>query len=189
MNKALVAIVSGAIGMVVGSIGSYIFFKKKYETDYYDALEKAIDEECEAARKRHSEIQKAIKEETQVIRKVDSTTYEVALSAAKSYTALSEPGPDEVNAGEGPRLISEDEYRFLPPNYDIREFQYLRKDGTMLDVEDQIVDFPEVYISGLEKEIENAPHLSHVYILIENVKIGVDLEVIDASYESIYETE
>lgn len=189
MNKVLVAVVSGAIGMVVGSIGSYIFFKKKYESKYYEALEKAIDEECLAIRTRSAAARKIIVEGEKNIEVADHqdvpTTYEAAVQVAQLYSN-NRPDPDEVNAGEGPMLIDEDEYHFLPPNYETRELQYFRGDGVFLDINDEMVEEPGIYIRGVEQELDRPPHLGHLYILIEDMKMAVDIEVIDEKYENVF---
>lgn len=188
MNKIGTAFISGAIGLAIGAIGSYIFFKKKYESMYYNALEKAIDEECDRLRKRHGKTVE-LEEKEMIFENNDHTISPTPSSEQTPYhtmiSKVQNNTPEEIDP-DRPHFIDEDEYRFLPPEYDFRELQLLRKDGTVLDENDEIVDEPDIYISGLEKEIEKMSHLEHCYILIESVRIAVDLVTLDDSYDSLF---
>ena len=187
MNKIGIGFLSGALGILIGSIGSYIFFKKKCESMYYEELHKAIDEECENIRLQHQKIMRENEgkvtspvEVPEVISNVvahSNTPYHNMLNIVNETI-----DPDVVDGTEGPEFITEDVFASLSQKYEIRELQLLRGDWTMLDDNDELVDESNLYISGLEEELKKVPHLEHVYILIERMSIAVDLVLLDDSY-------
>lgn len=194
MNKIGVGILSGTIGFVIGAIGTYILLKKKMEDAYYQELHNAIDEECDRLRKAHKEAVGATIEDAQIQEKIFEkpnvevkdevvNQYKVALETAYGGAAPEEITPDTT---EGPRFIDEDEYRFLPPKYEIRELQYYCLDGVFLDVNDEIVDNPDIYISGLKDELDKMGDYTSAFILIESIGVAVEVVVFQRSYSETF---
>lgn len=207
MNKIEVGFLSGTIGLILGALGTYIFVKKKYEDKYYEELHKAIDEECERLRKGHSEI---MSEEDSYDRKsnpeivlkntepdisptveTQDTPYLTMLKRVEDHLAETQSPPDDDPDNMPPivpHFIDEDEFRFLPPKYEIRELQYLKKDGTVLDVNDEIVEEPGIYISGLEDELKKMGHYEAAYILVERIGVAVEIVVLEDGYGDLFDT-
>lgn len=201
MNKIALSILSGAIGLAIGAVGTYILVKKKYEEMYYDELHKAIDEECERLRKNRGstdskeapvisfdiseEDAKIIKER---IESEDKSPVSILNSYQECVIDVSRLTAQELrkNKDGEPRFIDEDEFRFLPERYEIRELQYLLQDGTVLDVNDEMVDDPGIYISGLEEEIKKMYDGEAAYILVEYLGVAVELVALDTSYQSMF---
>lgn len=186
MNKIAIGFLSGTIGLIVGSVGSYIFFKKKYTDLYYEKLQEAIDEECESLRERHAFVstgEKMLEKAKEDIIKetVTENPYHEILNNLKEC-----PPPETVDGVDGPRFIDEEEFRFLDSRYDIREYQYLSRDGTLLDENDETILNPEIYISGLEDVLKDLPPLSHTYILVDNMSVAIDMVILDDSYNSLF---
>ena len=199
MNKIEIGLLSGAIGLVLGSIGTYIFLKKKYEDDYYWKLREAIDEECERLRNSHKKISKEETPSTdeKIFNKPNCTVEDK--SPNEYYERLNEIGTG-LNAGfvkgvedgasesteAGPHFIDEDEFRFLPSKYEIRELQYFKDDGTVLDHNDELVENPSIYISGLEEELKKMGHYQTTWILVESIGVAVEIVVLEGTYEEMF---
>lgn len=193
MNKVATIVLSSGIGFIVGSIATYIFIKKKYEGRYYDELHKAIDEECERLRARHQkkdfesiipdDEEKIFERPNAPIDDDSDNPYQQKLEAINSgVEEMEEP----VEESQGPRFIDEDEFRFLPPKYEIRELQYLSIDGTVLDENDEIVEEPQIYISGLEETLKGMNHYETAYILVESIGVACEVVVLRMTYQDVY---
>lgn len=195
MNKISLSILSGAIGLAIGSIGTYILLKKKYEETYYDELHKAIDEECEILRTKHSNIVKEhTDKEVKIFNRPDTDVSEDPENIGindyqKRLLDLGEIFLEGIQDGIDscrPHFIDEDEFRFLPEKYEIRELQFLRQDGTVLDVNDEIVADPEIYISGLRDKLEMMHDGEAAYILVESIGVAIEIVILDGSYQNIF---
>ena len=200
MNKVGLSILSGAIGLAVGAITTYIFLNKKYEEEYYWKLHEAIDEECEHLRKKHSEMLKnksldndlsSEPEESKIFncKNVEVQDPDNKISGNEYHKRLKETLEnvmDKVEEELKPRFIDEDEFRFLPSKYEIRELQYLLKDGTVLDVNDEVVSDADIYISGLEEELKKMSHYATAYILVERIGVAVEITTLDVSYNDLF---
>lgn len=207
MNKIFSCIFGIVIGAGIGSIGGYIYFKKKYEDMYYESLRNAIDEECERIRKDHEELLKKIRHEQEsfYLEKKEAKTeevleintdpheaehtkagvngYQATLLAAEAYISVTENAERPLQSDEPPREIDEDEFRFLPSDYEIYEFQYFKGNNVVLDENDEVVDTPNLYISGLEQEIAKKADSETMYILIERLKVAIEMVIYDDQYE------
>lgn len=199
MNKIGIGLLSGGIGFVLGSIVTYIFIKKKYEDDYYSKLQEAIDEECERLRNGHKEVSQYEKPATEekIFDKPNCTVEDK--SPNEYHERLNELGT-VLNAGlvegvedgvsesteSGPHFIDEDEFRFLPSKYEIRELQYFKDDGTVLDHNDELVENPSIYISGLEEELKKMGHYQPTWILVESIGVAVEIVVLEGTYEEMF---
>lgn len=185
MNKVGIGLLSGVVGLAVGVIGTYIFLKKKYEDDYYWKLRTAIDEECERLRANHTDVLKG-KEML-----VDKISCMVEDKGSNSYQERIIEVENMINESgeEGPRFIDEDEFRFLPSKYEIRELQYYTKDGVVLDQNDEIVEDAGIYISGLEERLRNMNHYETAWILVDHIGVAVEIVVLDESYSLEYEVD
>lgn len=183
MNKILVGFLSGSVGVLTGAIAGYIFFKKKYEKMYYEKLQEAIDKECDNLRHYKQSIENGEK-------LVDGhSTPQVENDYAKAVEKL----PDVINdpsecaiESRGPQFIDEDEYRFLVDTYETRELQYLSGDGTVLDINDEIVTDPGIYISGLEEQLKTYEDGYTVYILLEELHVVVEMVIIKETYQDLF---
>lgn len=197
MNKIALTILSGAIGLVSGIVGTYIFIKKRYENKYYEELRKAIDEECERLRENHEKVvsttETKVDGPVELPEEVENIVRKSpVLSTNEYHERLEELGQTMIEGiesaikNDGPQFIYEDEFRFLPEKYEIRELQYLRQDGTVLDENDEIVVEPNIYISGLEDTLRQMGDGERAFILVENMGLGVEIVILDGTYQDLF---
>lgn len=174
MNKIAVSFVSGIVGGLIGAVSCYIFLKKKFESQYYEEVKKAIDEECNRLRANHKEAGGIDEAPVQTEESKDQNSYEQAIHW------LSDDQIEVVDEGvkDDPHFIDEDEFRFLPPRYEVRELQYILGNGTILDINDEIVPDSFIYIKGLEDEIKKLRRYETVYILVESIGVAVEMVAI-----------
>lgn len=208
MTKFGIGAISALVGALAGAVGGYFFCKKRLEDAYYDQLKTAIDEECNHLREMNvrraakasktkvaEEPKHELPKEPIKLTEYDRPNpYEEALAKCRAGVKPEDLIPDDEEQSTGKRysdpvLVTEQEFNDLNGMWTYHEWDYLMRDGVVLDEQDQVVEDADLYLgAALVDLLARGAEMdgSEAFIIAPNYRAAVRVTLVWDSYEGFF---